>query len=231
MSNVASLASADEHVAAAARHEAGHALARLYSLIERVVLRPKTELETPYVDGRGRTIEEIAGCVEGYGICDTLMTMSLREVRRSSREAVPMLRINAEIALVVSLAGPIAEAYYDQGWPEDDAPFFEYDMLWVNGGDSDQEHNDTILAAFSEGERRRRHILQVAGERAEALVGSPPGWQFIAALASRLCKQWVEECQDLFTEAFGAQKPKFGAWHKHWAPTLDILRYGRLPAA
>lgn len=97
------VASADEHVAAAAHHEAGHALVRLYfgHLIERVVVRPKAAWEQPYVDRRGRTIEGLAGCVEAYGICDTLMTAPLHEVRRMfPQKMVPQVRVDAEIALV-----------------------------------------------------------------------------------------------------------------------------------
>jgi hypothetical protein len=232
-----SVASADEHVAATARHESGHALARLYfgHSLQRVVVRPMEDWNKPYIDRRGRTIEGLAGIVEAYGICDTLTEMSLRELRRDLlRKQVQPIRINAEIALIECLAGPVAGAYHLDGWPEEDAPFIEYDMLWINGGDGDQEHADSILAALSEGERRRRRILQVAGERTEALVGSRPGWRFIEALAARLCNQWVveeEECEALFAAAFGTPKPRFGAWHRHWAPSTDMMRSGRLPAA
>jgi hypothetical protein len=223
-----------------AHHEAGHALAHLFlgHTVHRAVLRTATEFaETPDpspAEG-GARIGIQMGRVEAQGP-PNFVHQSRSETEERLRGAgnsglaldLWMRRARAwvEMDLLILLAGPVAQALYEQRPLEA--------VLWDDAPASDVEKVHQFLDGWFEATERERLCARMTG-LAESLIRSPRGRKFVDAFATLLlyCGDVDgETATEMFERLYGYPAPTWLEWTPCWlgrAPTRSDMRRGWLP--
>jgi hypothetical protein len=214
-------------------HEAGHCLARWffgYGTDGAWVLTVDQVLRREWpIDDRGRVCEA-EGAVERYDIVSPTMSLAMLDQMEEGGGTAPEwlasmrseMPIAAEITMIESIAGPIAEARFRK------CGLFV--AIWQGGHGDMQTMTATAAAWFLEGERDIAR--RTAETRATALVRSPKGWAAITTIGEALFNYGRVEGHEIDTmcaAAFGREMSAFYGWMPHWPPTLEMLRKGSLP--
>ena len=172
-------------------HEAGHAVAgwSTGTRFRFVHLRTQEEvLAGPYLDDRGREVDCIGG-VEGSDRYHPLSLLysdpSLRlddmEVGNCSAEDLLALkttwRANAEIDIIISMAGPVAEARYRH---------FSLTATYFLGGAGDIEKIRPRLDYLTRTEAERTRLEVDLEARTRRMFREPSVWDAVLAVADEL---------------------------------------------
>ena len=203
-------------------HEAGHALAALYFGLypETIETRTRDNALRRFYHADGLPPDEVLKKLPSY-----------LELVTHAESALPEFR---EFHLVVSFAGPIAEAHYVAEWPKRQRGISAfYPDIYTQSGSGDMENVQHILDEMAAFRTERERIFRTAEKRAEALVRSDPGWRFVRLLADDLAKSKsgtirYQGAQKVFERAYGSLPPSLG-----WRPsmvTLPRLRAGWVPS-
>ncbi len=101
-----------------------------------------------------------------------------------------------------------------------------------DGGLRDMEQAGTVLNAWQLSEVDECALRELSYGRAVALVRSRQGTAAIKAMADALMERGEidgVEIGALCRDAYGGRQCAFGAWNRHWPPTIAQLRAGYIP--
>lgn len=216
---------ADEDLTA--YHEAGHALAYLYfcGLLDQVAISTSQQ--------RNQQSRAIEAALKRGSVPPDLPAGFVRLAYGGSLD--DRSHIGAGRKLIMSMAGPIAQAHFKGKWPLRERGLSQtYDRFFADGGQQDQEMINTLLATLSDDPDEQAVIRKRVRALAQALVRSDPGWRFIQLLAERLVTLKHGSLKHhrvaaIFRQAFGRPPPDPAAWNSYWPPTLQRVRVGWLP--
>ena len=185
-----------------AAHEAGHGVAyirayqkmgRHWPAFHQVLIKP--DFSEPYVDWKGRECSDCAGLVEAS---DVYALVGGRRLWDAEPDIRPRLKAAMEWDIIVSLAGPFAEAIA-RGYRGKSTIL---SVAIVNGGaGEDFERAENVLKDWKWATKERAGLHRF-GERTRELVLSE--WPAIEALAAALLKRNVlsyEEALDAIGES------------------------------
>ncbi|WP_375274342.1 hypothetical protein [Methylorubrum thiocyanatum] len=208
-------------------HEAGHALVRWYfgHRTDRAVVQTVEEVRNgvPILTGHGDQIF-CEALVDGYDIIG--YPFGPLKVNGSQEEQTRINRsrsIARDIELMNCYAGFVAEAHYRRISPK---------VCMFAGGLRDLEQARTVLDAWQLSEMDEHALRELSYDRAVALVRSRHGSAAIRAMADALMERGEidgVEIAALCRDAYGGRKCAFGAWSRHWPPTIGQLRAGYIP--
>ncbi len=207
-------------------HEAGHAVAVWwmgYHSDRAVVLTPAEVGAGVTIAGRRGRTHHGEGAVIGYDIAEKSSYKTARRVAEAGDDELwRCCDTRARMAMVMSYAGPIAEARFRQ---------MRIEWCFYEGGMVDLDEADRVAAEwFADGPAAIAASEQC--ERvARALVRSRKGWAAISAVAVALQERGEVDgsrIAALCAASYGAA-PKLDAWALRWPPTAEEIRSGYLP--
>jgi hypothetical protein len=180
-------------------HEAGHAVAFLlayralgrdYRPFHRVLIR--RDISKPYIDDRGRE-RQIRGMVEGPDIYSTLTGPSVYElsIQQGMSELTAIMLATMQWDIVISLAGPFAEAVIVGDWTKTHMSWTAY---FYCGGRDDLAHAETVLDQYRVATKRRCGLTRFEHRTRELVLSA---WPAIEVLAAALLEAEVMEYDEV----------------------------------
>lgn len=203
---------------ATAYHEAGHALAMLYLGVD------VSEVWRDPMPWKQRR-KPLRPAIEIRGVNIVPMGRVLREIGLTESQF---------LGIVISAAGPIAEGHYLGQWPWRRRGLAEFcEKAWEQGGAGDAGHIEQYLDDLHAEPAIRAAIRLKAEKKAQALIRSKPGWQFIEQASTDLEKMkrgrlGNARLRQAFRKAFGREPPNLTDWWDY-PVTLARCRAGWLP--
>lgn len=208
-------------------HEAGHALVRWYfgHRTDRAVVLTVDEVRAgAKIENRRGGLVACEGIVDGYDIHGAPWgPLPIAGTREDQDRLAHLRAVDRDVELMNCAAGIAAEAAYRK------ASAFAC-ALW--GGEGDLRTSGQILDAWYADPLESREAALAAERRAVALVRSRPGAAAIRTMADALMQAGEidgDEIASICREAYGGRECPFGAWAKHWPPTLAQIRGGFIP--
>lgn len=205
---------------ATAYHEAGHALVMIYLGlgVDEIWRDP-----APWRDRRKPLRPSVE--IRGTNIVPTGVVLP------ESDFAPPQF-----LGIMISAAGPIAEGHYLARWPWRQRGISSFcNHAWEQGGAGDAGHIEQYLDDLHADPAIRSAIRLKAEKKAQALIRSKPGWQFIEMVSADFEKMKRGTIRKgrlvaAFQKVFGRLPPDWRDWWDYEV-TLARCRVGWLPPA